>query len=109
MTMPGGSPLKLFSSAALLQDFLLQEAGPGTLVVVPHQRLAQQLWQRQRQGQLQAGRAAWEPLPLVTLQGWLHDLHQSLWSELVLAPDLRRLSLWRAGHQGHAGVVRHQG
>jgi RecB family exonuclease len=64
-------------------------------VVVPHQRLAQQLWQRQRQGQLQAGRPAWEPLPLVTLQGWLHDLHQSLWSEVALAPDLRRLSLWR--------------
>ncbi len=92
--MPGIPPLKLFSTAAALQDFLLKEAGPGDLVVVPHQRLAQQLWQRQRRGQLQAGRPAWEPLPLVTLQGWLHDLYQSLWSEVALAPDLQRLSLW---------------
>jgi RecB family exonuclease len=72
----------------------LREAGPGDLVVVPHQRLAQQLWQRQRRAQLQAGRPAWEPLPLVTWQGWLHDLYKSLWPEVALAPDLRRLSLW---------------
>ena len=58
--MPGVPPLKLFSTAAALQDFLLQEAGPGALVVVPHQRLAQQLWQRQRLAQLQAGRPAWD-------------------------------------------------
>ena len=84
-----------FSSSAALQDFLLKEAGPGTLMVTPHQRLAQQLWQRQRQGQLQAGHAAWEPLPLKTFQGWLHDLFTALWPEVALAPLLRRLSLWR--------------
>ncbi len=93
--MPGASPLKLFSAAEALQDYLLQEATPGTLVVVPHQRLAQQLWHRQRRLQLQGGRRAWEPLPLVTLQGWWHDLFKALWPEVALAPDLRRLSLWR--------------
>ncbi len=85
---------KFFPSSAALQDFLLQEAGPGTLMVVPHHRLAQQLWHRQRRAQLQAGRPAWEPLPLVTLQGWLHDLFNALWPEVALASDLRRLSLW---------------
>jgi len=85
---------RFFSASAALQDFLLQEAGPGTLVVVPHHRLAQQLWQRQRRGQLLAGRPAWEPLPLKTFQGWLQDLFNSLWSELALAAELRRLSCW---------------
>ena len=55
--MANGAGHNFFSSAAALQDYLLQEAGPGTLVIVPHQRLAQQLWQRQRRAQLQAGRA----------------------------------------------------
>ncbi len=82
-----------FSTSAALQDFLLQEAGPGTLVIVPHQRLAQQLWQRRRQAQLQAGRAAWEPLAVKTFQGWLQDLFKSLWPEVALAPDLLRWSL----------------
>ena len=83
-----------FSTSAALQDFLLEEAGPGTLVVVPHRRLAQQLWQRQRRGQLRAGRPAWEPLPLKTFQGWMQDRFNSLWSEMALAPELRRLSCW---------------
>ena len=83
-----------FSSSAALQDFILKEAGPGSLVVAPHQRLAQQLWQRQRQAELQAGRAAWEPLPIKTLQGFLQDSFNALWPEVALAPGLRRLSLW---------------
>jgi RecB family exonuclease len=86
---------RIFSTSAALQDYLLKEAGPGSLVVTPHRRLAQQLWQRQRREQIQAGRAAWEPLPLKTFQGWLHDLFTSLWPEVAVASGLRRLSLWR--------------
>ncbi len=86
--------MPFFPSAAALQDYLLAEAGPGTLVLVPQQRLAQQLWQRQRRAQLESGAAAWEPLPLKTFQGWLPDLFQALWPEVALAPDVRRLSLW---------------
>ncbi|MFI5354748.1 MAG: hypothetical protein ACHQX0_03990, partial [Desulfobaccales bacterium] len=82
-----------FSSSAVLQDFILQEAGPGTLVIVPHRRLAQQLWQRQRQAQLQAGRLAWEPLAVKTFQGWLQDIFTALWPEVALAPDMLRWSL----------------
>jgi RecB family exonuclease len=91
--MSGGTPFKQFSSAAALQDFLLQEAGPGTLVIVPHRRLAQQLWQRQRQAQLQAGRVVWEPLAVKTFQGWLQDIFTALWPEVALAPDMLRWSL----------------
>ena len=35
--------LEHFSSSATLQKFLLDETGPGTLVVVPHRRLARQV------------------------------------------------------------------
>lgn len=84
-----------FPTSAALQDFLLEEAGPGSLVVVPHQRLARQVWDRQRRRELAAGRRAWEPLPLITLQGWLNDLFRSLWAPVSLAPYLKRLSLWR--------------
>ena len=84
-----------FSTSAALQDYLLREAGPGALVVAPHQRLARQVWQRQRRAELAAGRPAWEPLPLKTLQAWLRDIFSSLWPEVALAPHLRRLSLWR--------------
>ena len=84
---------RFFGTSAALQDFILQEAGPGTLVIVPHRRLAQQLWQRQRQAQLRAGRTAWEPLAVKTFQGWLQDIFTSLWPEVALAPDLLRWSL----------------
>ncbi|MBM4273592.1 MAG: hypothetical protein FJ134_03895 [Deltaproteobacteria bacterium] len=84
-----------FPTSAALQNFLLEEAGPGSLVIVPHMRLARQVWDRQRQRELAAGRRAWEPLPLITLQGWLHEVFQSLWPPLSLAPYLKRLSLWR--------------
>jgi ATP-dependent helicase/nuclease subunit B len=93
--MTQGASHRFFSSSAALQDFLLAEAGPGTLVLAPHQRLAQQLWQRQRRCQIQAGRTAWEPLPLKTFQGWLQDLFAALWPEVALAPHLQRLYLWR--------------
>jgi ATP-dependent helicase/nuclease subunit B len=88
-----------FSTSAALQDFLLQEAGPGVLVVAPHQRLARQLWQRQRRAELEAGHPAWEPLPLKTLQAWLRDIFSALWPEVALAPHLLRLSLWRQALQ----------
>jgi RecB family exonuclease len=85
---------RFFSTSEELQDFLLRESS-GCLTVVPHQRLAHQLWHRQRLQELAAGRAAWEPLPLITLQGWLADLFRSRWPREVLAPDLTRLALWR--------------
>ena len=96
--------MPFFPSAAALQDYLLAEAGPGTLVLVPQQRLAQQLWQRQRRAQLESGAAAWEPLPLKTFQGWLQDLFQALWPEVALAPDLRRLSLWLRAIEAAPGL-----
>lgn len=86
---------KSFPSGAALQEFLLAEAGPGILVVVPHQRLARQVQQRQRRRESGAGRRAWEPLPLVTLPGWWRDLFDRLWAPVALAPTLVRLSLWQ--------------
>ena len=69
---------RFFATSDELQDFLLRESGrdpgggaapaagpPGLAPAAP--------------GELAAGRAAWEPLPLVTLQGWLADLFRSLW------------------------------
>jgi RecB family exonuclease len=99
---------RYFSSSAQLQDFLLQEAGPNTLVVVPHQRLARQLWHRQRLQELGRGQAAWEPLSVVTLQGWWAELFRSLWAPVALAPSLVRLALWRqalAAAPALAGVI----
>jgi RecB family exonuclease len=91
---------RFFPFSAQLQDYLLQEAGPDTLVVVSHQRLARQLWHRQRLQELGRGRAAWEPLPVVTLQGWWADLFRSLWAPVGLAPPLVRLALWRQVLEG---------
>jgi hypothetical protein len=48
---------RFFASSDELQDFLVRESG-GSLVVVPHQRLAHQVWHRQRAAELAAGRAA---------------------------------------------------
>jgi RecB family exonuclease len=86
---------KFFSASGDLQDYLLRDAGPGTLTVVPHQRLAHQIWHRQRLGALQAGRTVWEPLALSTLQAWWTELFQGLWPQAALAPPLLRLALWR--------------
>jgi RecB family exonuclease len=85
---------RIFSTAAQLQEFILQE-GPGALTVVPHQRLARQLWHRQRLAENRQGHEAWEPLPLVTLTAWWGDLFRSLWAEVAPAPPLVRLRLWR--------------
>jgi RecB family exonuclease len=93
--MPGGSTSKPFSSAAALHDFLLQETGPETLGLVPHQRLARQVWHRQRQRALRQGLAAWEPLPLATLGNWWADLCRSLWLPQAIASPLERLACWR--------------
>jgi RecB family exonuclease len=93
--MPSGSFQKIFSSGAALQDYVLAHAGPGNLTVVPHQRLAHQIWHRQRLDALQARRTAWEPLSLRTLQAWWTELFQGLWPQAALAPPLLRLALWR--------------
>jgi len=84
-----------FPASAALQDYLLQEARPGTLVLVPHQRLAQQVWRRQRRCALERGLAAWEPLPLTTLGNWWADLCRSLWLPEALISPLQRLVFWR--------------
>ena len=96
--------MPFFPTAAALQNYLLAEAGPGTLVLAPQQRLAQQLWHRQRRARLESGAAAWEPLPVKTFQGWLQDLFQALWPEVALAPDLRRLSLWLRAIEAAPGL-----
>jgi RecB family exonuclease len=87
-------PNRTFSTSAALQDYLLQEAGPGTLMVVSHQRLAHQVWHRQRLTCLEAGQAAWEPVPLITLESWWTDLFRALWPPVSLAPPLQRLAFW---------------
>jgi len=81
---------KFFPSGAALQDFLLAQSGPGVLGIVPHQRLAHQLWRRQRQAALAAGLPAWEPLPLMTLNAWWSELFKGLWPPSPLAPALVR-------------------
>jgi ATP-dependent helicase/nuclease subunit B len=84
-----------FSSSASLQKYLLDVASPRTLVVVPHRRLARQVWHKQRLMNLRHRLAAWEPLPLVTLPDWWSELFQNLWPPCVRAPSLTRLALWR--------------
>ncbi len=93
--MANGVDQKFFSASGCLQDYLLREAGPGTLTVVPHQRLAHQVWHRQRTAAIAAGRPAWEPLTLFTLNAWWSELFQALWPQAALAPPLMRLALWR--------------
>jgi RecB family exonuclease len=93
--MRSGNAHKFLTSGAALQDYLLAQAGPGTLTVVPHQRLAHQVWHRQRTAALAAGRTAWEPLTLRTLNAWWSELFQGLWRQEALAPTLVRLALWR--------------
>ena len=84
-----------FSAGAALQDYLLKEADPGALVLIPHQRLAHQIRHRQRLAALAAGRPAWEPLTLFTLNAWWSELFQGLWPQTALASPLVRLALWR--------------
>ncbi len=84
-----------FSSSAALQQYVLQETGPGTRVIVPHQRLARQLWHKQRLAAPAAGIGGWEPLPCLTLGAWWHELARELWLPEAPAPWLTRLNLWR--------------
>jgi ATP-dependent helicase/nuclease subunit B len=87
--------LEHFSSSAALQKYLLDETGPGSLVIVPHRRLARQVWHKQRLANLTRGRIAWEPLPLMTLPDWWRELFHTIWPPYALAPPLVRLALWR--------------
>ena len=87
--------LKSFSSSASLQQYLLDETTPDTLVLVPHRRLARQVWHKQRLANLRQGRTAWEPLPFKTLPDWWAELYRNLWPPYALAPRLVRLGLWR--------------
>ena len=86
---------RFFPSGAALQDYLLEQSAPGALVIVPHQRLAHQVWRRQRLAALEAGCPAWEPLPLLTLNAWWSELFKGLWPPAALAPALVRLARWR--------------
>jgi RecB family exonuclease len=90
---------KFFPTGAALQDYLLAHAGPGVLGLIPHQRLAHQVWRRQRFAALAAGRPAWEPLALFTLNAWWSELFKGLWSPAALAPALVRLARWRQALQ----------
>lgn len=90
--MPG---TRIFPSSKDLQNFLLEEAAASSLILVPHRRLARQVWHRQRLRNLERGRGAWEPLPLKTLPDWWTELYQHLWLPLAPAPRLVRLALWQ--------------
>ncbi len=89
------SATKFFPTGAALQDYLLAHSGPGVLGLIPHQRLAHQVWHRQRTAALAAACPAWEPLALLTLNAWWSELFKELWSPVALAPALVRLALWR--------------
>ena len=78
----------IFSTSAALQDYLLAQVGLGALGLIPHQRLAHQVWHRQRLAALAAGRPAWEPLSLYTLNAWWSELFRGLWPKEALAPTL---------------------
>jgi RecB family exonuclease len=86
---------RIFSSCRDLQSFLLEEAAPANLIIVPHQRLAYQLWHRQRLENLEAGTQAWEPLPCLTLGAWWQELCRHLWLPEAPASSLTRLIRWR--------------
>jgi RecB family exonuclease len=88
-------PEKVFPSGAELQEFLLAGASPDSLILVPHQRLARQLWHRQRLAALEHGARAWEPLTCRTLGAWWQELLDRLWLPQAPPPPLVRLRLWR--------------
>jgi ATP-dependent helicase/nuclease subunit B len=90
---------RFFTTGAALQDYLLEQAGPDALVLIPHQRVAHQIWHRQRTAALVADQSAWEPLTLYTLKAWWSELFQGLWPKEALAPPLMRLALWRQALQ----------
>ncbi|WP_449245476.1 PD-(D/E)XK nuclease family protein [Desulfobacca acetoxidans] len=92
MTIPGAA-IKIFPTSAALQDFLLAQS-PGALIIVPHMRLAYQVWRRQRLAARAAGRLAWEPLAMTTLSGWWHQLGPQLWLPVQPASYLQRMSCW---------------
>ncbi|MFW6113021.1 MAG: PD-(D/E)XK nuclease family protein [Thermodesulfobacteriota bacterium] len=87
--------LRSFSSSAALQQNLLDETEPDTLIVVPHRRLARQVWHKQRLANLKLGRIAWAPLNFATFPDWWRELYNHLWPPYALAPRLVRLGLWR--------------
>ncbi|MBM4286072.1 MAG: hypothetical protein FJ128_12645 [Deltaproteobacteria bacterium] len=88
-------PTRRLASGAELQDVLLREVSGRALVVVPHQRLARQVWHRRRQAVAAAGGGAWEPLRLLTLEAWWAELLKASWAPVVPAPPLVRLALWQ--------------
>ncbi|MFP3868467.1 MAG: PD-(D/E)XK nuclease family protein [Desulfobacteraceae bacterium] len=83
-----------FATAAAAQQYVMEKATPGTLILVPHDRLARQLWHAERQRNLSRGLAGWEPRPILTLNQWFQQLFESLWPRLCLAADLERCRLW---------------
>ena len=82
-----------FNTSAALQEFLLRQE-PGGLVLVPHMRLAHQVWRRQRQAARAQGLAAWEPLTMTTLSGWWQQLWQQAWLPWQPASVWQRLVAW---------------
>ncbi len=89
------SPLRTFPSSSEFQEALLQEARHHSLIIVPHQRLARQLWHRQRLQALAAGERAWEPVNCRTLGAWWQELLERLWLPQPAPPPLVRLRLWQ--------------
>lgn len=93
--MQGSATRRHFvASSAELQDYLLN-LSPETLIIVPHSRLAHQVWRRQRLAARDAGRVVWQPLPMLTLADWWGCLLEQLWLSQPVAQPLQRLALWQ--------------
>ena len=91
--IPPGTNSQFFHTSAELQEFLLTQP-PGVVVIVPHLRLAHQVWRRQRLAARAAGRAAWEPVAMTTLSGWFQQLWRQLWLPVRPATVWQRLVFW---------------
>ncbi len=86
---------QVLSTGAALQDYLLdarRPRGPGAHPPPAAGAPGPAPAAPRRPG---AGRPAWEPLALFTLNAWWSELFQGLWPQEALAPALVRLALWR--------------
>ena len=95
--IPPGTNSQFFHTSAELQEFLLTQP-PGALVIVPHMRLAHQVWRRQRLAARAAGRAAWEPVAMTTLSDWFQQLWRQLWLPVRPATALATPGVLVAGY-----------
>ncbi len=89
-----------FATSAQMQEFLLTLPS-AALILVPHMRLAYQVWRRQRQAARIRGVAAWEPLAMTTLTRWWGQLCRRVWLPLQPASSWQRLVFWQRALEAH--------